>query len=245
MTHWEMLYPEQLLPISQSILWRVLCTDFLPPDWRHWVARPMSWAVFHALGPFKEAMIRRPTESMVQEVASFGSFDAVAILLLLLLDESQRDGHANALLCARYLPATVALLARTPGGRKTALPIFAMLRQRYLDGVVHTGNTLELATCDLLAMADKAKDLPGTRLMTSPPDLPGWGKSTKPIVPPPMREWLEQNRVKLIPQGTEQVTWRDGLALSAHPYGPCADGSPNRLHPRGQDRLRKALKTHF
>lgn len=243
--HWERLHPKEVRPVSESLLWEALRMGTSPTEWRKRVAAPMSRTVFLSLGPLKNAFVRPVTEPMVQEVAGWGSCEAVAILLLLLMEERQKGALANALLCAQYLPATIALLSRTPGGRKIALPVLAMLRHRHLDALQVGGNSLDLAHCDPFSIAASADGMQAVELALSPHFRSSGHENCRSPIAPRILEWLTQHRVELTPRKTRSSKWQYGLGPSTHPFGPHHEQSPNKLHPAGQGRLREALDVYY
>lgn len=238
LAHWETLYPGQLRLVSKSTLWPLLRTGALLSDWKNQISPEMEWAVFLPLGPIKRFAERPVTEAMVQEVASFGSFEAIAIVLALLLDEDRRGRKDDAFLCGQYLPAALALLSRTSAGRKVALPLFAMLRQRHLDALQFGNKVLNLTHYDLFAIAASAEGILTPQVTCDPLRRRA---PSKPTVSEKILEWIAAHRVEAVPKGACEVKWGEGLAPSTHRCGPYKASPPNRYHLRGQIRLSKAL----
>lgn len=88
-------------------------------------------------------------------LVALGTLDAVTALWKLLI-EADDEGSDKVLAIASYIPPALATFYRRPEGRRTAILLFARMRQLILDRVQWGGRELSLCDYDLRAVADRA-----------------------------------------------------------------------------------------
>lgn len=84
-----------------------------------------------------------------------GTLDTITALWMLLI-QADAAGSDNVLLIASYIPPALAMFCRRPEGRRTAIFLFARMRQSILDRVQWGGQELSLCGYDLHAAATRA-----------------------------------------------------------------------------------------
>lgn len=88
-------------------------------------------------------------------LVAIGTLDAIAALWMLLI-QAEEGGDDTMLMIARHIPSALAMFYRRPEGQRTAVLLFARLRQLILDRIRANGYELSMCRYDLVAMANKA-----------------------------------------------------------------------------------------
>jgi hypothetical protein len=88
-------------------------------------------------------------------LVALGTLDAVTALWKLLL-EAVEEGNNNILMIASHIPPALAMFHRRAEGKRTAILLFARMRQLILDRVKFDGEELSLSGYDLAAVAGRA-----------------------------------------------------------------------------------------
>lgn len=88
-------------------------------------------------------------------LALLGTLDAVTALWKLLL-EAVEESNDKVFMIASHIPPALAMFYRRAEGKRTAILLFARMRQLILDRVQFDGEELSLSGYDLAAVADRA-----------------------------------------------------------------------------------------
>lgn len=161
-----------------------------------------------------------------------GTYDAVAVLWLLLADTSHRNSTEDRLRIASYLPPAFALLSRDPSAHRVALILFARARQLVLDSVGSDGRRLALETYDLREVADSVPELPTHFAVRNP------GRRPPNAVPSEMSQWLKTHQGSVVSGARRRGVWTRGLS----PLEQLSRNTPpEALAPEAVHILREAL----
>ncbi|WP_157511115.1 hypothetical protein [Frateuria sp. Soil773] len=148
-------------PVCSDIIWPLLRSgrfELLHPDlYYKGLSKPVH-TVLHfktstfSFGPLG-AVFNPVTLGHVSCLAVLGTLDAVTALWKLLIEAIENGDH-TVLMIARHIPPALAMFYRRPEGRRTAIVLFARMRQLILDRVQVDGIELSLSNYDLAAVAD-------------------------------------------------------------------------------------------
>lgn len=154
-------------------------------------------------------------------LAVLGTLDAITALWKLLL-EAVEEGNDTALMIASHVPPALAMFYRRAEGKRTAILLFARMRQLILDRIQFDGVELSLSGYDLAAAADRAcswefpdlgmlhhsalRNEARTRWLESRAEAKETGKPARhglpgidrlPDLPGKVMEWVERARAPL------------------------------------------------
>jgi hypothetical protein len=241
LAEWEAGRPP-VTSVARSLLWSLLRDPVLPEkpttNFFAFLEPQAFWVVHVDLIGFP--LRARTDETIAQALAACQSFDAIAALWALVLEEEMEGRHDMALTCAQYLPPALAFLSCTTPGWRVALPAFARIRQSTLDGLKNEGQALRLADYDLPAVARSAQ------LLERPEFIPV-KRLRRPAgkleFPEATLEWVKAHRAPVEPIDRPRRTraWRPRLSPMSHPQGPCHSNAFPHYHPKALARMHAAL----
>lgn len=150
-------------PKCSSIIWQLVRSgqfDLPHPDVYYDELSNPVYNLLHlqalVFGPWPLGTIENPvTLVQLRCLVVLGTLDAVTALWKLLI-EAVEAGNDKILLIATYIPPALAMFYRRPEGKRTAILLFARMRQLILDRVRFDGVELSLSRYDLAAVADQA-----------------------------------------------------------------------------------------
>jgi hypothetical protein len=160
-----------------------------------------------------------------------GTLDAVTALWKLLL-EAIEGGDNTVLTIASHIPPALAIFYRRPEGKRTAILLFARMRQLILDQVQFDGLELSLSSYNLAAFAERAcawklpefgilhhsalRDEARRRRLGSPVGAQKAGEPERrslpthralPDLPDEVLEWLERARPRMRKVRRRPIKW--------------------------------------